>query len=373
MTRSRKHVSRLTSGAAAIAVSALVLSACGGGSGGSSKSDDKPVTFTSHDDIVKKAEATDGGKVDILLSLDNLDAVAAGFEKAYPKLKAHIVEFTGTDVYQRFALEAEADAVSDDWDVAYAPPENYAEFQKLMANYDFVKLSADGVLDIPEKMIDQDAKKVVSASSQIGAIGYNKDLISEDELPKTWEDLLDPKWKGKFVLDVRPSNMAPMVAVWGEDKTYAFAKKLAAQDPVWVRGNTDALTRIQAGENELMVFANYHSGIRAMEKDPKSALRMKLIDPIPVRVGESLGIFNSDIANNPAGAALFIEWMSSPAAQAILDQDPLKSSIYSDTGRIGQIVKEHETATADFDRFAEMEGYMGKIVEAFGFPQPAGG
>ena len=32
-------------------------------------------------------------------------------------------------------------------------------------------------------------------------IGYNTKLVSRDQAPKSWEDLLDPKWKGRIALD----------------------------------------------------------------------------------------------------------------------------------------------------------------------------
>ncbi len=374
VTQNRKSAGRW---AALFAIVALVLAACGGSgdtdtaagaAGGASEGE--MLTLASHDEIVAKAEEV--GEVDVLLSLDDLDALAEGFSAVYPNLDVNIVEFSGTDVYQRFALEAAADAVSDDWDVAYAPPENYDEFSELMAPYDIYGMAEEGTLDIPLEMIDPVSRMTVATSSQIGGIGYNRELLAEDDLPETWEDLLDEQYTGQFVLDVRPSNLAPMVAVWGEEKTYEFAKNLAAQEPSWVRGNTDALTRIQAGENSLMVFANYHSGIRAMEEDPGGPLQMALIEPVPVRIGETLGVFGPDIADNPWGALLFIEWMTTPEAQEILDADPLKSSIYSGTGRIGELVAEYESSIADFEHFAELEGYMDNIVEEFGFPQAEG-
>ena len=63
-----------------------------------------------------------------------------------------------------------------------------------------------------------------------------------------------------------------------------YAKKLAAQDPVWARGFPVAMTRIAAGEYALHQLTNYNSCMRAAAKDPTGSLVCKIVQPTPVRL-----------------------------------------------------------------------------------------
>ena len=75
----------------------------------------------------------------------------------------------------------------------------------------------------------------VLSSFQVTA--YNKNLIPANQVPKTWEDMLKPEFKGKkFAVDIRSQELAALVPVWGLEKVLDFARKIAAQQPIWVRG-----------------------------------------------------------------------------------------------------------------------------------------
>lgn len=319
----------------------------------------------SREEIIANAEAV--GELNILISVNSFQQIQDAFSAAYPNLEVYIEEFTGTETYQRFSLEAAAGAIQG-WDVAYNPPEYYDEFTQLLAPYDIFGMAEVGILDIPLGMIDPDRRNTVAVSSQLAALAYNRDLIAPEDVPRQWEDLLDPKWSGNFMLDIRPSNLAPMVPLWGEERTLEYARGLAANSPIWSRGQTAQLNDINIGEYAMLAFANYHSGVRAQERDPSGKLEMVLLEPVPVRIGEVLGVFGPDIASNPWAALLFIEWMAGAEGQMFLDADPLKSSIFADTGRIGNLVRELEVSVVDFNHFSRMDRYMGDIVEAFGFP-----
>jgi ABC-type Fe3+ transport system substrate-binding protein len=108
-------------------------------------------------------------------------------------------------------------------------------------------------------MIDQKNRNVVALCSYFQPTAYNVQLVAPDLVPKTWEDLLRPELKNrKFALDIRPKDVAALVPVWGLEKTLDFARKLAAQQPIWVRGSR-ALTSMVAGEIPMVVGPNIAS------------------------------------------------------------------------------------------------------------------
>jgi ABC-type Fe3+ transport system substrate-binding protein len=62
------------------------------------------------------------------------------------------------------------------------------------------------------------------------------------------------------------------VPAWGLEKTLEFARKLAAQEPVWTRGNTRVITAMLAGEHALHFGPNYDVILRAKTKDTNDVL-----------------------------------------------------------------------------------------------------
>ena len=99
--------------------------------------------------------------------------------------------------------------------------------------------------------------------------------------------MLKPEWKGrKFGTDIRPQELAALVPAWGLEKTVDYARKIAAQQPIWARGGSRPLAALAAGEIPLYLFgANYGSVTRAQRKDPLGVIQLTILEPVPVRIG----------------------------------------------------------------------------------------
>lgn len=66
-------------------------------------------------------------------------------------------------------------------------------------------------------------------------VAYNTDAVSPDEAPKTYEDLLDPKWKGQMSWSTSQTSGGPLfignlISAWGEDKAGDYLDRLSAQE-----------------------------------------------------------------------------------------------------------------------------------------------
>jgi ABC-type Fe3+ transport system substrate-binding protein len=223
------------------------------------------------------------------------------------------------------------------------------------------------VLKIPPKMIDTRYRSIVHGGSAIASAAYNRELISAEQVPNTWEGFLKPEFKGrKFLVDIRPINFAPFAAALGEEWLVNYARRIKEQEPVWVRGHTRAITAMVGGEYGLYQLTNYHSCVRAQQQDPRKVLVCKLIEPIPVRLSVQQAIINN--APRPYGAILFLEFLASPEAQKILDDiEPLKSSIYAPDSELEKATRGRKVAV--MDTFEHTDRWVKKAVEGFGFPR----
>ena len=323
---------------------------------------------TSRNEIIAKAKKE--GKMRALSSLesDTIKAMAAAFKAEYPFLDVHVVELSGTDANERFILEMKS-GMAKDWDAPHIGTENYGDYLGHLKNFDVLGMAQNGVLRIPIPTIDPIRRNIVSVTSTLQVVAYNKSLIASEKVPDAWQDFLKPEFKGrKFAADIRPTEIAALVPAWGLEKTLEFARKLAAQQPVWVRGGSRTVTAIAAGEYQLIIGPNYHTVRRALEKDPTKNLSLKLVEPIPTRLSDTTAVFAH--ASHPYAALLWLEFLVSPKGQKIADEhEPYGASLFIDGSAQESITKGKKLSLADWEHFAKMPGYQDKVVEAYGFPR----
>jgi ABC-type Fe3+ transport system substrate-binding protein len=323
------------------------------------------IFFTSRDEIVELAN--ENGPLTAFISSDQADMAAANFSED-TGIEASVEDFSGTDAYTRWLLEAESGALSG-LDIQQNPPEVYSEFAEFSMPYDILGMAEAGILDIPVEMIDPERRNLVAVGSQIAGYAWNPNLIDQEVIPTTWEGFCDTSFlEGEpFMLDLRPSNVAPLVEVLGMDAVLEIMDCVVANDPILTRGTTDALTRVTAGEVPLHIFTNYHSALRAAS-EAQGNLDAALIEPVPIRLSNVLGVLNEDISSNPYAGLLFIEWMAGARGQEVLDADPLKSSVFAEDSEIARAVEGLEISGGSFETYLKLEDDMETIAQEIGLP-----
>jgi hypothetical protein len=323
---------------------------------------------TSHDEIVAKARKE--GSLRALIGWDppNHPHLVAAFKKKYPFIEVHVEEIPGSDAGRRFILELKADRVRN-WDLLHINSDHYGEFPPYLKKFDILGMAEHKVLAIPKGMIDPKHRNLVALGNIVDVVGYNRNLIAGEKVPNTLEDFLKPEFKGrKFLADIRPLAHAALVPELGIEWLTDYAKKLAAQDPVWVRGFTRAYMAIMAGEYPLHALGNYNAIIRMARKDPSGSLAFKLIEPVPVRIHEPQGVYR--LAEHPYAALLWLEFQAGPEGQKIIDQyEPLKSSIYAPGSELEKLIRGRRISVKGWDNWAEYTKWVGLLTEAFGFPK----
>jgi iron(III) transport system substrate-binding protein len=323
---------------------------------------------TSRDEIVAKAKKEGTMRALSSLESDTIKAMAAAFKAEYPFLDVYVEELSGTDANQRFILEMKG-GMAKNWDAPHIGTENYNDYHPYLKKFDLLGMAQHGVLGIPVATIDPIRRNIIAVTSALQVVAYNKTLIAPEKVPNAWEDFLKPEFKGrKVVADIRPTEIAALVPAWGLEKTLDFARKLAAQQPIWVRGGSRAVTAVAAGEYALFIGPNYHSVRRAEEKDPVKNLASKLPEPIPTRLSDTTGVFAS--AAHPYAALLWLEFLVSPKGQKIADeQEPYGATLFVPGSAQESVTRGKKLSLVDWEHFSKMPGYQQKVVEAYGFPK----
>ncbi len=321
----------------------------------------------SHDTIETKAKKE--GSLRALLGVDSesIKAIKKAFAKKYPYIETYFEEITGSDSAQRFLLELAAGRTGD-WDIIYLSVDHYNEVRPYLEKVDLLALAQKKVLNFSPEMVHPKDRNAVSMGVFADVAAYNKKLLKPNEVPSTWEDFLKPELKGrKFVVDVKPSGLSGLVPAKGMEWVLSYARKLAAQEPIWARGQTRVLTAMAAGEYALTLSSYYSTVLRARKKGAVD-LEPVMIEPIPIRLGEAHAIRKG--AKRPYAALLLLEFMAGIEGQRIIDEtDPGKASAFSPGSIIEQAIRGRKLSVFDWDYFAKRGDYSAEVFKTFGFPK----
>lgn len=142
-------------------------------------------------------------------------------------------------------------------------------------------------------------------------MGYNTRLVKPEDVPRTYEDLLQPRWSGNFGIEA--SNVvwfAAVVKAMGEEKGLAYFRKLAAMKPQMRSGHTLMTELVVAGEIPL-VLTLYNQAVDKM-KERGAPIEWKALPPA---FGRADGIAMARRAAHPHAALLFADFVLSPEGQ----------------------------------------------------------
>ena len=103
----------------------------------------------------------------------------------------------------------------------------------------------------------------------VSIIAYNTNLVKKEDAPKSFADLLDPKWKGKIVKAHPGYSGTIMTATYQmqRDLGWGFFEKLAAQNVMQVQSSADPPKRLALGERAVMADGNEYNIFQIAEKD----------------------------------------------------------------------------------------------------------
>jgi iron(III) transport system substrate-binding protein len=145
-------------------------------------------------------------------------------------------------------------------------------------------------------------------------IGYNTKLVPKDQAPKSWEDLLDPRWKGKIAMEEEMySWYAAITVAWGRERAQRYMKALAKQDLQLRSGQTLIAQLMAAGEFH-MGMALAHR-IEKMKEQGAPVEWVTTLDPVTVSLHP---IAVAAKAPHPNAAKLFIDFVLSKEGQQLV-------------------------------------------------------
>jgi iron(III) transport system substrate-binding protein len=248
------------------------------------------------------------------------EKVGKSFEAKYPGISVR-VERTGAErVFQRIGQEYAANIhavdVANSSDAAHLIVWKKAGLLEPFVPEDVAKF-------YPAEHKDADGT-FASFRVWVSIIAYNTNLVKKEDAPKSFADLLDPKWKGKIVKAHPGYSGTIMTATYQmqRDLGWGFFEKLAQQNIMQVQSSADPPKRLALGERAVMADGNEYNIFQIKEKGGP-------VEPVYATEGSPLivgptGMFKA--APNPNAAKLFTAYSFTPECQQlIIDVGGLRS------------------------------------------------
>ncbi len=259
------------------------------------------------------AAATKEGQVTWYTSADLqlAEKIGKAFEQKFPGIRARVERAGGERIFARVAQEYAsglhvADAVSTG---------DAAQFlawkrQNWLAPY----VPEDVAKHIPPDHRDPDGTYATVRSS-LCVMAYNTELVKRDEAPKSFADLLDPKWKGKIV-KAHPSYSGTIMTSTYQvvrELGWPYLEKLAQQQVLQIQSATDTPKKIVLGERPVMADGN-ESNVLLLKEAGKPIELIYATEGTPSIVQPS-AVFAT--APHPNAARLFQNYLFSVEAQKL--------------------------------------------------------
>ena len=140
------------------------------------------------------------------------------------------------------------------------------------------------------------------------SLAYNTNLVKKAELPKSWADLADPKWKGRLGIEVKDDEwFSSLMQAMGEDKGLPLFRKIVAVNGLSVRRGHSLLTNLVASGEVPLALTVYNARVQQL-KDKGGPIDWFVLQPALAQLN---GAGVSRYAPHPYAAVLFFDFLLS--------------------------------------------------------------
>ena len=262
-------------------------------------------------DELHKLAVKEGGTLNFYATLAQVNAekILPVFEKRFPGIKVNHVDATSDKLVARAVTEARGGKTLGD--VLQVPLENVTQAHD------------QGLLletNLPEAAAYPAGLKGsfwTSSDLQYFVAAWNTSLVKKEEEPKTYDDFLHPRWKGRLIAEPRDLEMLLAFAKYrfkSDEKAIDFWKKIAAQNVEFHKGHSQLAELLVAGQAAacLTCYSHHYPS------------RIKKGAPVNYMLSEGIASINGTAifkgSPHPNTALLFARWVASEEGQKVMSQ-----------------------------------------------------
>ena len=237
------------------------------------------------------------------------EAIGRAFGERYPGVKVNVVRSTSQVAFQRLSQDMRARV--QQCDVFSSTDVSHLGFLKREGRLlEYRPRNAEGLLPVVRQAGDPDGQFHVTYLA-LYMLGRRTDRVTEAEAPKSWQDILDPKWKDQ--ISVGHPGFSGAIGTWGVlmRKMYGedYFKALERNKPQIGRSAADPVTVLNAGERT--IGAGMPSPTTLLSISRGNPLALIYPSDGTLMVPAPTGVIRS--SERPNAAKLFMEFMTGPA------------------------------------------------------------
>jgi iron(III) transport system substrate-binding protein len=255
------------------------------------------------------AGAKKEGRVVVYTSLNTKDSVpiVEVFEKKYG-VKVDLWRSSSEKVLQRAVTEARAGRYAVD-----AFELNGPELEAMWREGLLDRFHSPQSANMPKQAFAKNGAYIADRFNFF-TIAYNTNLVKPNEVPNSYEDLLNPRWVGKIGIEASDTDWFGSIVKWmGEEKGLAYFRKLSHMKPQIRTGHTLMAELVASGEIPLAATIYNHNAERLLVNG--APVKWKALTPT---FGRPNGVAVAKRAQRPHAALLFVDFMLSPEGQVLI-------------------------------------------------------
>jgi iron(III) transport system substrate-binding protein len=242
------------------------------------------------------------------MNVDDASALIAGINKKYPFIDIKRFRAANAPVLSKLDVEARARGLNVD----LIDLDGFYVAQALKRNY-WIRYVSPELSAYPKELSDP-AGRWAGFFLLPQVVIYNTNLVPAASAPKSYNDLLDPRWKNRLAIpDSGVTWYHGILQYLGAEKGRLFMKRLAEQNVHVQSGNRMMVELTMAGEHAVGMAAYAH---RIGQFQKKGAPMGWIKDDVLVTTPQAIGV--SGYGKSPNAAKLIVDFTLSREGQTIL-------------------------------------------------------
>jgi iron(III) transport system substrate-binding protein len=284
------------------------------------QSESDPAHFTGSD---RERRLIAGARKEGFLNLyssaitEHMNAVAAAFEKKYG-VKVRLWRGGSEEILQRTVTEARGGRF--DMDVVET------------ASPQIIAIAREKLLRSVETPVATDLMREAAHQGQpffpsrliVFSGAYNTNLVKPSDVPKTYADLADPKWRGKLGIEADDNNwLMGLAGALGEDKAVALFRAIVTKNSISVRkGHTLMANLVASGEVPIALTIYYHE-VEPLKRSGAPIQELNLAPVFAFTAGAGVAARSA----RPNAAVLFLDFLLSDGQKILADHDNVPTNM----------------------------------------------
>ncbi len=287
---------------------------------------------------------------------EQIDKVLAAFNRKYPGVKVrHTRLVGGNELAVRGVQEMQARGYTGDLLTGGADHISQLNGRGYLENVNWAQIG------VPKAYSPNPFMTATTAS--IYVVLWNSRKVSDAEAPKTWEDVLNPKWTNRMGSWVRAASFAQLAATQGPDTAKKQLERFIKLKPMLFKSTFPLAQAVASGEVDVAI-GFYHSTLPPIKAG--APVKMQALDVVPMHIIYS-GV--SKNARNAEGAKVLLSWLASDEGALAYEEatgrgNPLAAKTQSARFIAGKKVSEWPPEKSD--ELGALNEYYNKMLEAVG-------